>query len=119
MKKPMMVMTQSNGLVDILKPVLSNKDANTAFVFGSLAKAEETAESDIDLMVICNISLRKHSSLLSGLTERTGREINPHVFKQAEYLKRRDSGDHFVTQVLAGRKIFIVGTEDDFEAMGK
>ena len=113
------VVLKTIGLVDIVRPVLSKPGVQAAFVFGSLAKAEETATSDLDLMVIANIGLRKLTSLLSGLSEQIGREINPHVMTQAEYRQRLASGDHFVTHVLDGPKLFVVGTEDDFEAMGK
>ena len=113
------VVLKTIGLVDVLRPALSKRGVQAAFVFGSLAKAEETATSDLDLMVIGNIGLRKLTSLLSGLSEQIGREINLHVMTQAEYRKRLTSRDHFVTRVLDGPKLFIVGTEDDFEAMGK
>ncbi len=39
--------------------------------------------------------------------------------KEAEYRKRLKAKDHFVTHVLDGPKLFIIGTKDDFEAMGK
>lgn len=48
-----------------------------------------------------------------------GREINPHVMLPSEYRKRLDVKDHFVTNVLRGTKLFVIGNEDDFEAMGK
>lgn len=113
------IVLKTIGLVDVLRPAISKRDVQTAFVFGSLARGEETAGSDIDLMVVGNIGLRKLSFLLSGLSEQVGREINPHVMTQTEYRKRLKAGDHFATHVLDGPKLFIVGTEDDFEAMGR
>jgi len=107
------------GLVDILRPALSKCGIQIAFVFGSLATADETATSDLDLMVIGNIGLRKLTSLLSGFAEQVGREINPHIMTQAEYRKRIKSKDHFAAHVLDGPKLFVVGTENDFEAVGK
>lgn len=113
------IVLKTIGLVDILRPALSQRGVLAAFVFGSLAKAEETATSDLDLMVIGNVGLRRLTSLLSGLSEQIGREINPHVMKRTEYRRRLTSRDHFVTHVLDGPKLFIVGTKDDLEAMGK
>jgi hypothetical protein len=51
--------------------------------------------------------------------EKIGREINPHIMTEDEYRKRVKTKDHFVTNVLDGPKLFIIGTEDEFEAMGK
>lgn len=107
------------GLVDLLRPKLLRKDISIAFVFGSITVAEEHAHSDVDLMVIGDIGLRKLVSVLSGHLEQVGREINSHVMTEAEYRRRFKAGDHFVTHVLDGSKLFIVGTEDDFEAMGR
>lgn len=47
----------------------------SAFVFGSIARSEEKADSDIDLMVIGNIGLRQISSLTSGIFDRVGRAV--------------------------------------------
>jgi hypothetical protein len=70
-------------------------------------------------MVIGNVGLRKLSSSLFEITEQLGREVNPHVMTEAEYRKRSKKGDHFVTRVLDGPKLFIVGAEGDLEAMGE
>ena len=113
------VVLKTVGIVDILGPLLSNQNVQVAFVFGSIATADETAGSDVDLMVIGGGGLRKLTSLLSGVTERIGREVNPHIMTEAEYQKRVKAKDHFVTHVLDGPKLFIVGTENDFEAMGE
>ena len=107
------------GLVDILSAAIDKADIAVAFVFGSIAQSKEVAHSDVDLMVIGRIGLRKLTSLLSGVSEKIGREINPHVMTEDEYRDRVKSEDHFVKNVLAGPKLFIIGTEDDFEAMGK
>ena len=88
-------------------------------MFGSIATADETSGSDVDLMVIGGLGLRKLTSLLSGVTERIGREVNSHIMTEAEYQKRVKAKDHFVTHVLDGPKLFIVGTENDFDAMGE
>ncbi|MFH1266025.1 MAG: nucleotidyltransferase domain-containing protein [Planctomycetota bacterium] len=113
------IVLKTVGLVGVLRERLQENDIRVAFVFGSIARGEETAGSDIDLMVIGNVGLRKLSSLLSEVTEQLGREVNPHVMTKTEYRKRSKKGDHFVTHVLDGPKFFIVGTERDFEAMGK
>ena len=106
------------GLVDVLRDVLRDERIRSAFVFGSLARGEEKAHSDVDLMVIGSIRLRPLSGLLSGISERIGREINPHVLSDAEFKKRQNEKDHFLTRVMESPKIFIAGNQNDLSAMG-
>lgn len=111
---------KTTGLVGILKKaLLQDSKIKIAFVFGSIASGEETAESDVDLMVIGQIGLRKLSGMLAGVSGQINREINPYVLNQKEFIKRKGDREHFITQVLESPKIFIIGNANDFRAMGK
>lgn len=104
------------GLLDILKSALADeKEIRVAFVFGSIARGSEKADSDIDLMVIGNIGLRTLIRLLRGLAEKLGREINPYILSSKEFNLRKSENEHFVTQVLKDSKLFIIGEEDDLK----
>ncbi|HCC54592.1 MAG TPA: toxin-antitoxin system toxin subunit [Desulfobulbaceae bacterium] len=107
------------GLVDVLRQALGKSpDIKFAFVFGSIARNEETAGSDIDLLVIGRLGLRDLVGLLTGVSEQLGREINPHVMSVEDLIARKVDDDHFITHVVASRKIFIIGNQDEFETMG-
>lgn len=107
------------GLADVLQQALAeNKQIRIAFVFGSIARQEELAGSDVDLMIIGELGLRDVAGLLAGVADQISREINPHVLGTEEFSKRRAEGDHFVTQVLCAPKIFIIGDEDELKAVG-
>ena len=108
---------KTSGLSDVLKSALTDKRIRVAFVFGSIARGEEKAGSDVDLMVIGEIGLRQLTGLLSGVSVRIGREINPHVFSMKEFSRRKATKDHFLTQVLESPKIFIIGNENELKAM--
>ena len=110
---------KTTGLADVLRAALSVSGVDVAFVFGSIAEGREKAHSDVDLMVIGSIGLRKLTSLLSGISDELGREINPHIMTRTEYRKRTKKRDHFVTSVLDGERLFVVGCEDEFAAVGK
>lgn len=101
------------------KALLRDSNIKIAFIFGSIASGEETAESDVDLMVIGQIGLRKLSGLLAGVSGQINREINPYVLSQKEFIKRKVNKEHFITKVLESSKIFIIGNANDFRAMGK
>jgi DNA-binding transcriptional ArsR family regulator len=98
-----------DALADALKPVAAKLRA--AFVYGSVAAGSEKSDSDIDLMVIGQVSpvdlalpLRRAPGLL-------GREINPTVYTSAEFDKKRAAKNHFLTQVLDKPKLFVIGNE--------
>ncbi len=110
---------KTTGVADVLREALRDRRIHAAFVFGSVAGGEETAGSDVDLFVIGEIGFRSLSELLSGVSEKIGREINPYVMNKDEYRKRVKSNEHFITHILRSPKIFVVGADHDLEAMGR
>lgn len=105
------------GTVAILRASLGGAAVRWAFVFGSVARGTETAGSDIDLMVIGDVGLRRTTALLSGVSLRLGREVNPRVFSEREFMDRVTRREHFVTHVLAEPRLFVAGAEDEFAAV--
>jgi DNA-binding transcriptional ArsR family regulator len=110
---------KTSGLVEIFKKVLDREGIQVAFIFGSLASNKEKAASDVDLMVIGAVSLRRLSSWLAGASDQIGREINPHTMSVEEFRRRKQKGDHFLSHVLESPKLFIIGKEPDLESMGR
>ncbi len=110
---------KTSGLSDVLKSALKDKRIRVAFVFGSIARGEEKAGSDVDLMVIGQLGLRDLSRLLSGIEEKIGREVNPHVLREEEFQKRIRAKEHFVSSVMEAPKLFIIGSQRELEAMGR
>ena len=118
------LVVKTTGAVPLLKEALHNKEVSeqeilVAFIFGSIARNEERADSDIDLMIIGNVGLRKVSHLLSGLSGKLSREINPHVLTLKDFKRKLTDQDHFLTQVMSTKKLFIIGNENELEAMGR
>jgi DNA-binding transcriptional ArsR family regulator len=109
---------RTDGLVEIIREALLSKKIRVAFVFGSLALNRMRAASDVDLMVIGSVSLREISSLLMGVSEKIGREVNPHVMSVEEFNKRKRTGDHFLSRVLESPILYIIGNENELAAMG-
>lgn len=109
---------KTTGLVDAIREALSEgSDIRLAFVYGSIARQEEKAESDVDLMVIGNLGLRRLTAMLTGVSYRIGREINPHALSPEEFRRKEKAGDHFLTSVLQEPKIFVIGSEDDLKTL--
>jgi len=110
------MVVKSVGLVDVLRGALEKyPEIAIAFVFGSVAAKQEKAYSDIDLMIIGSMGLRKVTSILAETAVMVNREINPHVIEVAEFARRMSEKEHFVTQVLSLPKLFIIGSENELE----
>jgi predicted nucleotidyltransferase/DNA-binding HxlR family transcriptional regulator len=107
------------GLADVLADALTDQGIRCALVFGSVAAGTAGAESDIDLLVVGDIGLRKLSELLAGVGDRLGRQINPHVLSPAEFAKRARAKEHFVSAVIRSQKVFVKGSEHELSAMGE
>jgi len=109
------------GVFSVLRSVLEplSKRIVVAFVYGSVARAEETAQSDIDLMVIGDAKLDVVLSRLSDVERAIGRPINPTVYAIAEFKSKLANGNHFVNAVLKGKKVFLLGDEDELRKVGR
>ena len=95
-------------LREALLPLVPNLRA--AWVYGSVAKQTDTAQSDIDVMLIGkNLPLRKILELLVPLEAQLGRKINPTCYTSAEFERRRAEPDSFVNRVLAQPILPLVG----------
>ncbi len=104
------IVRKTVGLADVLRDALAPlaPRIQRAFVFGSVARGEEGPRSDVDLMVIGEVSFDDVVVALYPLYERLGREINSVVLTPAQYRKRlKDKG--FVARVMSGPRIALIG----------
>lgn len=110
---------KTSGIIPMLREaLLPVADQITyAFIFGSIARSEEKAHSDVDVMLIGNMGLRQVAGLIGTLADTLEREINPHTQTVEEFKKRIAKGDPFIQNVAASKKLFIMGNEHAFEAM--
>src|SRR5687767_6746146 len=87
---------KTSGLADVLRAALAplEGEIRAAFVYGSVAKSEDTASSDIDLMVVSETI--DYSDLFAALEEASGnlgRTVNPTVYTTAELSRRAKQGN--------------------------
>lgn len=102
------IILKTIGLEHVLKEALQKvKGLKQAYLFGSYAKDQMDAASDIDLLAVGNHNTLELQKEISEVQKSVGREINVISFGPAEYKKRRKS-DPFVKSVLQGKKIQIV-----------
>jgi predicted nucleotidyltransferase len=85
-----------------------------AFVYGSVAKRQDTAASDIDLMLISDTLTHGDAfAALEGATMRLGRPVNPTILSRKALAKRVKEDNTFTKRVLSQPKIWLIGGEDD------
>jgi len=88
-----------------------------AFVYGSIAKGQDTAASDIDLMVISD--RLTYADLFAALEEAStqlGRKIAPTIYSSEDLSTRVKQDNSFVTRVLAQPKLWLIGDESALAA---
>lgn len=106
------------GLVDPLRRALAPraKEIRVAFIYGSVAKGNDRAGSDIDTMVISDTlaypdlfkALKKAEAVLA-------RPVNPTISTIAEWRSKRSRKDTFVSRVSEQPKLFVIGSDNDLE----
>ena len=104
------------GLAEPLRKSLKPfaKRISSAFVYGSVAKKQDTAASDVDLMVIsASLTYADLFAALEDASQRLGRKVNPTLYSPQELAKRVKQGNAFVTRVLGQPKIWLIGGESD------
>jgi predicted nucleotidyltransferase len=87
-----------------------------AFIYGSLARREEKAENDIDLMAVGKVSLEDVLGSVGELEQSLARAINPTVYSPPEFKAKLAGGNHFLNSVMRGEKIFLIGDERELKS---
>ena len=112
------LMLKTVGLVDVLHEVLEpfTNRIDWAFVYGSIARSEELASSDVDLMIIGRVGLADIAPALRQAERCLNRPVNPTVYSREEFATKLAAGHAFLHTVLAGAKLFICGDSHELAA---
>ncbi len=82
-----------------------------------MSRQEEGADSDVDLLVVGEVTLGDVLDQLSSAEKTISRPINPTVYSVAEFQAEPISGNHFLTSVVNGDKVFLIGDRYAEKAM--
>jgi len=113
------IFVKTAGVADVIRDALLPEAATIrcAFVFGSFAENTIRSQSDVDLLIVGDITLRRVVSLLKNAE--IGREINPIVLSEQEFASRMASGDHFFGALAEGPKIYLIGDDDELRRIAQ
>jgi predicted nucleotidyltransferase len=103
------------GIKDVVEKSLKplEEKIDYAFIYGSFASGEFSAESDVDLFVVSDVSGLELTKIITGIQETINRTVNLAHFSQDEFKRRRKEKDHFVMNVITGSIINIIGRADE------
>jgi predicted nucleotidyltransferase len=86
-------------------------------VFGSVAKGADTAQSDIDLMVIGNeLSYSDLYSALQNAESLLQRKVSPLFLSVKDWRRKASQKDSFANRIKVQPKLFICGSEKDIRS---
>ncbi len=106
---------KTSGLADVVLQALLPLavQIDSAFIYVSVARQEDTAQSDIDLMIVsATLGYADVFGSLEKATQALGRKINPTLYTPANIAKRIAQDNAFVTRVLQQPKIWLIGNEE-------
>lgn len=90
------------------------KQIAAAFVYGSIAKGNDRADSDIDLMVIADgLDYAALYAALPAVEEALARSVSPNLMTRAEWRRKRAEPDSFAARISAQPRLFVLGSDDD------
>lgn len=107
------------GPADVLRAALAPLESqiNAAFVYGSVARQQDTAQSDIDVLIVsATLGYADVFGALESATAQLGRKVNPTRYSPDELTKRIAQDNAFVTRVLQQPKIWLIGSEGKRDA---
>jgi predicted nucleotidyltransferase len=102
------------GVVPTLKSALHHVPGiDEAYLYGSFAKNEEDASSDLDLLIIGQPDANALVKEISRLEKNLNREVSYTVLKPQELKRKLAAHDPFLTDVWQGKRIELIGNEQD------
>lgn len=108
-----LLMQQDSLLVRTLREVLQPlKGVQVAFVFGSMARGEAGADSDIDVMALGSLSELKLNVALKPAGRILGRQVHGTVSTMASFQEQLRGGESFARDIVRGPRIPLIGEFD-------
>lgn len=116
------IVLKTLGLVEPIKAALASlkEPIRLALVYGSVAKHSDTASSDVDLLIVSEgILLETAYAALAPAEQAISRKINVTLFSREEFERRLTDKSPFLSKVLAGEHLVLIGDTDGIAATRK
>jgi len=105
------IIRKTVGLVSVLRAALEPlaDRIEQVYIYGSHARGDERPDSDVDLMIVGNVTLRELSPHLREAGRTLHRVINPTLYTPEEYARELNANDSFVARVHTGERLDLIG----------
>lgn len=115
------ILRKTSGMVDVLANALTPlfEKIDSACIFGSVASGQETAHSDVDILLIGVAGFAEIAKALYPCHELLGREVNPKVYGKETWGEMVRNGDGFAREIVSKPKMFIIGGNEAFEKVSR
>jgi prevent-host-death family protein len=102
---------RSFAVPELLRDALAvfGDDIVAALLYGSMARGEDRASSDVDLLVVGDVDGVRLAAALEKPERLLGRTINATVYPILEVVEKRAAGDQFIGSVLEGPIVVVAG----------
>lgn len=110
------IVKKTFGLVGVLQQALLPlaEQIRWSFIFGSVASGKESSHSDIDLIVIGDLSFSEVVSALYSAQQDLRREINPKIYSKKEWHRKLKGKDAFICELMAKPRMDVMGKGNEF-----
>jgi len=113
------LIVKTAGVAEVLREAILplSSRIEVAFVYGSAAAGNLRADSDVDLLVVGDVAFKELVRELEDAQLTLGRDVSPTVYTAEEFKIKVRSGQHFLTGVMSGPKIFLAGDESELSRL--
>ena len=107
------------GIADIVREALQPFSTKivAAFIYGSVARGEHDAASDVDVLVISDLAPSRFAPVQLELGDTLGRRISLVLYDAAEFGRHLSTQEHFVRTVMSQPKIWLYGSEESIKSL--
>lgn len=111
------IIAKTVGIADMIRTQLApiEERIDFALLFGSVVRGKESRDSDIDILIVGDLSFADTVERLAPVQNTLGREINPIVFSSDEFRNKLRKGHHFLNSVLKGDLLYLIGDENELK----
>src|SRR5262249_32280186 len=113
------IVAKTSAIPDRLAAALSPLAPRIYFavLYGSVAKRSDHATSDLDVLLVADdLPLEQIYTAVEPIEAPLGRRVSPTVYLPDEFHRRRRARQPFLTKVLAGPHVILLGREDAIPA---
>lgn len=110
------IVRKTFGIADVIREALlpMYDQIDLAFIYGSIAKKEDMASSDIDLLVVTDsLAFADLMTMLAAAEQSLARPVNPSIYTAEQIKDKLEQKNAFLTRLMEQPKIWVKGDNDD------